>query len=544
MNRPSPDNADPPAPAALPRWLPALPLATPILLWLAYHPADQGWLAYVALAPWFFYLIVETRVRRACVMTFLVWTAFFSIGMNWLRYTSGLGGVVIAAILGLEFFVFAWLARRWLSRRNDAVGWAGLGAMFIGWEFLRTYLMGGFPWFLLGHSQHAYAPLVQCADLGGVPLVALPAALTNAFLAGLAARRLAGRPAGKDLAIAFGAVAALLAAMTGYGIWRLKSLPNAPALQVGLVQGNIPQDLKDALRFENYDPMVPLREHQRLSEQVAPQARLICWAETMFPFSVQPKYPDNEAALRKMAARYHRAMLVGVIIHEADGREYNSVLLTDADGKPAGRYDKRHLVLVAEFMPFKKIAPWLINIIEKIVSLKGFGNIEAGERLEVMEVDGKRFGPLICFDSMWADEARAYANQEADFLVCLSNDGWFKESEQLDQILCATAFRCVENRMGMARCTNTGISAFIGADGSITEFAVNGKTKSVKGATVAMVQGRAAHTLFTAWGDWVGKLCLLLAGGLGILGPRKKQQRKDKEKSASPAEGIPPNADI
>ncbi|MEK7467107.1 MAG: apolipoprotein N-acyltransferase [Planctomycetota bacterium] len=510
-------------------------MATPILLWLAYHPADQGWLAYVALVPWFFYLIVETRVRRACVMTFLVWTAFFSIGMNWLRYTSGLGGVVIAAVLGLEMFVFAWLVRRWLSRRNDAVGWAVLGAMFIGWEFLRVYLMGGFPWFLLGHTQHAYAPLVQCADLGGVPLVALPAAIINALLAGLAARRLAGRPAGKDLAVAFSAVAALLAAMTGYGVWRLKSLPRVPALQVGLVQGNIPQDIKDATRFDNYDPMIPLREHQRLSEAVAPQANLICWAETMYPFVIQPKYPENEAALRKMAARLHRAMLVGVIAHEADGREFNTVLLTDANGKPAGRYDKRHLVLVAEFMPFKKIAPWLINVIEKIVSLKGFGNIEAGERLEVMEVNGKRFGALICFDSMWPDEARAYAEQEADFLVCLSNDGWFKESEQLDQILCATAFRCVENRIGMARCTNTGISAFIGADGSITEFVVNGQTKSVKGSTVAMVEGRAARTLFTAWGDWVGKLCLMLAGFLGLLGPSRKPPPKQGEAPSPPA---------
>ncbi len=522
MNAHAPDNTSTSAAAALPRWLWALPLATPLLLWMAFHPADQGWLAYVALVPWFLHLILETRVRRVCVVTFLVWTAFFSLGMNWLRYTSGLGGVAIAAILGLEMFVFAWLARRWLSRRNDATGWAGLGAMFIGWEFLRVYLMGGFPWFLLGHSQHAYSPLVQCADLGGVPLVGLPAAITNALLAGLIARRMAGRPAGRDLALGFGAVAALLCAMTGYGVWRLKTLPKVPAISVGLVQGNIPQDLKDAVRWDDYDPRIPLRDHQKLSEAVLPQADLILWAETMFPYPIVPKYPENEAVLRKMAARYHRAMLVGVILHEEDGREFNTALLTGPDGKPAGRYDKRHLVLVAEFMPFKTIAPWLIKVIEKIVSLKGFGNLEAGERLDVLEAGGKKFGALICFDSMWPDEARSYAENGADFLVCVSNDGWFKESEQLDQILCATAFRCVENRMGMARCTNTGISAFIGADGSITEFAVNGKTKSVKGSTVAVVQGRAGHSLFTAWGDWVGKLCLLLAGGLGLLGPGRR----------------------
>lgn len=522
MSRAAAEKSAPPSAAApIPRWLWALPFATPLLLWLAYHPADQGWLAYVALVPWMVYLVVETRVRRVCVVTFVVWWAFFSLGMNWLRFTSGLGGLVIAAILGLEMFVFAWLARRWLTRRNDAAGWAGLAVMFIGWEFLRTYLMGGFPWFLLGHTQHAYAPLLQCADIGGVPLVGLPAALCNALLAGLAARRLAGRPAGRDLAFGFCALAALLAAMSGYGLWRLKTLPRNPALNVGLVQANIPQDLKDMMRWEDYDPRIPLREHMKLSEACLPQADLILWAETMFPFSINPKYPENEAALRRMAATYRRPMLVGVILHEADGREFNSALLTGPDGMPAGRYDKRHLVLVAEYMPLKSVAPWLLDIIEKIVSLKGFGSLEAGERLDLMEARGKKFGTLICFDSMWPDEARSYAGRGADFLVCVSNDGWFKESEQLDQILVATAFRCVENRMGMARCTNTGISAFIGADGSISVLEVGGKVKSVKGSTVGVVQGRAGSSLFTAWGDWVGMLALVVAGGLGILGPRR-----------------------
>src|SRR6185503_16832901 len=182
-------------------------------------------MAYVALAPWFFFLIVETRVRRACGMTFWTWWAFFSLGMNWLRYTSGMGLFVIAAILGLEMFVFAWFARRWLTRRNDAVGWLALGFMFVGWEYLRSYLMGGFSWFLIGHSQHAYLPIIQCADLGGVPLVGLPAVLSSALLGGLAARRATGRPAGRDLAFAFSGLAVLLAAMTAYGVWRMKSLP-------------------------------------------------------------------------------------------------------------------------------------------------------------------------------------------------------------------------------------------------------------------------------------------------------------------------------
>ncbi|MCE9584535.1 MAG: apolipoprotein N-acyltransferase [Planctomycetes bacterium] len=516
---PAPDSA---APAALPRWLWTLPLASIFLLWFSFHPVDQGWLAYVALAPWFFFLIVETRVRRACGMTFWMWWGFFSLGMNWLRYTSGLGLFAIAAILGLEMFMFAWVARRWLSRRNDAVGWVGLGAMFIGWEYLRIYLMGGFPWFMIGHSQHAYLPLVQCADIGGVPLVGLPAALSSALLAGLAARRFAGKPVGRDLAVAFAGLAALLVAMTSYGMWRLKTIQNVPALHVGLVQGNVPQDIKDLTRFEGYDPRITLKLHRVLSEQVAPQSDLIVWAETMFPYAVTPKYPENEEALHRTAAHLDRAMLIGTIVQDADGREYNSALLVDPQGKTTGRYDKRHLVLVAEYMPFKTIAPWLIRLIEKIVTLKGFGSLEQGDRLDLMEVKGKKFGALICFDSMWPDEARSYAEQGGDFLVTISNDGWFKESEQLDQILCVNAFRCVENRMGMARCTNTGISAFIGADGRITEFEVDGKVKSVKGATVGMVQGRAAHTIFTSCGDWVGKCCLLLAGLLGLWGPRRR----------------------
>ena len=507
-----------PPPVRPPGWLTWLPLATTPLLWACYHPLDLGWLAYLALVPWMTFLILETRIRRACVMTFATWTSFFVLGLNWLRFTSAIGAVVVSVILALEMFMFAWVVRRWLARRNDAPAWLAMGAAFIGWEYMRIYLMGGFPWFMLGHSQHAYLPLAQAADLGGVPLVGLPAALLNAVVAGLLARRLAGRPPGRDLAFAACGVAALLTAMSAYGIWRLKTLPHVTALRVGLVQGNVPQSVKDAERFGNYNPEKTYLDHRRLTEQVRHESDLILWAETMFPYGITPQFPENERALCRMADRYDRPMLVGVLLTQADGRTYNSAILVDEDGKEKGRYDKRHLVLVAETMPFKTIAPWLGPMIEKITSLKGFGSLDSGEYVPVMEARGKKFGCLICFDSMWPDEAREYALGGADFLACLSNDGWFLETEQLDQILCVTAFRCIENRMGMARCTNTGISAFVGADGRVTEFAVNGKVKSVQGAVSGPVDGKCGSTLYTAWGDWVGKLCLILAGALALAG--------------------------
>ena len=518
--RPAEENAErrtPNAEPARPRWLAFLPLASVLLLWLCYHPADLGWLAYAALAPWFAFLILETRVRRACGMTWLTWFLFFCLGMNWLRYTSGLGAGVVAAILGLEMFVFAYLARRMLSLRNDALTWTALGVMFIGWEYLRLYLMTGFPWFLLGHTQHAYAPLLQIVDIGGVPLLGLPAAVSSALIGGAFARRAAGRPAGRDVAFAAAGVAALLAAFSAYGVYRLKTLPKVDALRVGIVQGNVPQDIKDMIRFnDKYDPHDSLEDHERLSRQIRQDSDLIVWAETMFPFPMLAKYPENERAMCRMADRLDRPMLLGVIVEDPDGSDFNSAWLVDADGKITGRYDKRHLVMVAEWMPFKKIAPWLYTLMEKITSLKAIGGMTAGEYLPMMQARGKKFGALICFDSMWPDEAREYTRDGADFLVTISNDGWFKETEQLDQILAVTKIRCVENRIGMARCTNTGISAYIGADGHVREFEVNGQVKSVKGATSAMVAGRCDSSLYTAWGEWFGKLCLAFCGAVAL----------------------------
>lgn len=117
----------PPPAAERPWWLVLLPLASVPLLWFAWHPVDQGWLAYVALSPWFAFLILETRVRRACSMTFWTWFLFFTLGMNWLRYTTDAAFLAISAILALEMFAFAWFARRWLARRNDAWAWLAVG---------------------------------------------------------------------------------------------------------------------------------------------------------------------------------------------------------------------------------------------------------------------------------------------------------------------------------------------------------------------------------------------------------------------------------
>jgi apolipoprotein N-acyltransferase len=134
-----------------------------------------------------------------------------------------------------------------------------------------------------------------------------------------------------------------------------------------------------------------------------------------------------------------------------------------------------------------------------------------GEGFPVWEAGGERFGVQICFEGIFPDISRALARNGAAFAVNISNDGWFKDSAELDQMLVMARFRAVENRMGFVRATNTGISAFIEPTGRVHAM-IEGK--GVEGVLAARVRISGAGSLWRAWGSWIGWMAVgAVAGG-------------------------------
>ena len=572
-----------------------------------------GWfpLAWVALVPWL--VTVRNGSRRAAVWgSAVMGLTGAGLGLSWQYIVTVLGGAMLTVYVGFYFVLFACLVRT-AHRRLRVPFVLAAPAVWVGCEYLRSFALTGFPWLLLGHTQQPFHALVQVSDLFGAYAVSFIVMAANALAADAAGawrsrQRLVVRLAGGGLL-----VAALVVGALGYGRWRVARLRNPVGPRVGIVQGNIPQEVKNDLSIETICDLFAkhLATTFRLEAEAGDEALdLVVWPESMVQWALNHEDPqdyrdENAPVMREAAAengvplpagvapdfrsllwwlagRMRAPVLVGgharigcddtfdapaagtiqsasdseIVLgdlvyplpdfHDAisgktavrrvlvragqqvsrgeplvryESIVYNSGYLFRPDGprEPVERYDKLHLVPFGEYVPLDGLL-WFVR--QAVPYAKGF---TSGERATLFEVAGHRFGVLICFEDVFPRVVRRFVVRPdggADFLVNISNDGWFKGSHELDQHLAMTTFRAIEFRTGIVRCTNTGISCVIAPDGRIQTMVrgSDGRAKEVRGVAIARVRLRTGLTFYARHGDMLARVCLALAALAFLVG--------------------------
>jgi apolipoprotein N-acyltransferase len=383
----------------------------------------------------------------------------------------------------------------------------------VGLEWLRGHLLSGFPWALVGYSQATQVAVIQIADLTGVYGVSFLLVLVNVVLAqaldGLMTRQTAAsRPAYLPLITTLLIVAAAL----GYGLWRLAAVQASlvPGPRVGLVQGNIPQELKwdPALREET------LQRYVRLTREVAEQgAELIVWPEASAPFVFENE-PEYQAAIRALAVETRAHLLFGspaIARDRPNPALLNSAYLLNPDGTTQARYDKQHLVPFGEYVP---LGP-LLGFVGKLVA--GIGDFVPGPGPALMEAAGRPLGVAICFEIIFPELVRRSVQHGARLLVTITNDAWFGRSGAPFQHFSMAVFRAVEHRTPVVRAANTGISGVIEATGRI------GRTSALftEAALVEPVALSPIRTVYTRAGDIFAVGCGILAAIFLMIGRRR-----------------------
>jgi apolipoprotein N-acyltransferase len=219
-------------------------------------------------------------------------------------------------------------------------------------------------------------------------------------------------------------------------------------------------------------------------------------------------------------------------------RRFNSALLYDPDGKQRReRYDKQHLVPFGEVVPFRQAKflgfdlHWLYRGLNRLSPFSDGGHLEyslsSGDQATVFRLttaDGTyRFGVPICYEDTVPRVPREFVwdngKRRVDFLINISNDGWFLHSNELPQHLAICVFRAVENRVAIARAVNTGISAFVDGNGRIfSRVEVNGRSfgPGVIGYDIAQIPLDTRKSFYGLAGDWFAMLCLAPALALWI----------------------------
>jgi apolipoprotein N-acyltransferase len=529
----------------------AASLLTAALLWLAYFPVSCGWLAWFAPAPWLLLVRAELPRGRRYVFAWLGGMAFFVAALSWMR-AGGPGMDYLWVLLALYCSWF-WVAALWLIRRLDRrtglpltitvpLVWTGL-------DFARGELMGGFAFYLLGQTQHAVLPAIQIADVAGVAAVTFLVAMVNGLLAEAlgrlaAVRRWFGLPSSENqsgLRPQAIAVATLVVLVLGYGGWRIHQSEFAAGPRVALLQTKIDQVIRNAADAEAVQRALA-EQTGTLSLQAVESQRpdLVVWPETTFPYdwlevadgatlgtdmaNWSSSRVDFQQRARRVASTLGTNVLLvfNALVYGEHGRirRYNSALLVPPGDGLVVRYDKIHLVPFGEFLPFKDSLPFMkaLSPYDYDYSL-AVGEAQTRFRLTA---GGKEyhFGVVICYEDSDAALARRLvrpgADPPVDFLVNISNDGWFMGTAEHAEHLAVSRFRAVEARRAVLRAVNGGISAVIDGNGGIV--ALPGPTwaasQSVSGLISAAVPLDTRTSLYARLGDWLPWSCwgVLLVG--------------------------------
>lgn len=398
----------------------------------------------------------------------------------------------------------------------------------------------------------------------------------------------------------------LLAATVLYGRWRLGQETLTPGPRVTVVQGDYVLSVASLTAGQDVTPDAKRRTYFRhaLEAAVRDEPDLIVFPETPWSMSLNPEYRragglegidrflqalsvECDAWLRALGGGpglhdgprlrgedqvlaplweqlrqtgHTRSVVVGgfavdlnpeAVYPEPKQRKYNSAYTYSPGQAEPARYDKSHLVLFGEYVPFRggrlhglyrwlnRLTPWGQDGTEYSLS--------AGDQFTAFRMESNRAGsptrsyrfatpicfedtiPYVCRNFVRGDEADP---KRVDLLINISNDGWFGHSVELTQHLAVSVFRTVEHRVALVRAVNTGLSGFVDPTGKILKVLPIGTF----GTLTATVPIDSRVTLYTRWGDWFAKGCaglalVVLLDVLVSLGRGRRTARRRKPNS-------------
>lgn len=434
-------------------------------------------------------------------------------------FVTLLGYILLVGYTALYFAIFSVLVHK-LPWQSGIMFPLTVASIWVALEWVRSWLLTGFPWGNIGYSQWKYLPGIQIASLTGVYGISFVIVFFNAGIATLIRCRQEWR---KEL-VAVIVPCSLAAICLIYGYAAISSSQNVSqkSLKTALMPGNIPQIEK--WKSENIEKI--MKKYLNLTRRAAVEnPDVIVWPET----TVRGQVLSGEWRVQvsfNNARRFHNLfkqtfgeiggipMLIGATDLDAFGDLYNRVISVSSEGEIVGKYAKMHLVPFGEYVP---LADFLPNFIQfhpfehgKTVNLLPITNVETMQtNKEQIEV-----GTSICFESAFPNHFRQFIKKGADAMGILTNDAWFVGTAFPELHLAMAPLRAVENRTAVFRCANGGYTCVVDSFGRIrtpfvTPQTVEETTEEFLIADVPLSEGKL--TFYTRYGDWLPILCLVLS---------------------------------
>jgi len=470
---------------------------------LAFAPFGWSLLAPVLLLP-LLYVCLTVSPRDAAGHAFWYGFGLFLTGTYWIYISVHVFGnaalwIAILLMVGLALIMafFLSLAGWLISRVSRGEPWLLVLVAPASWvlvEWLRGWALTGFPWMALGYGQidTGFAGWAPVLGVYGVSFMLVLS--TAAAIAALLAETAKGR--------IVGIVLVLLPWLAG-GVLTLVEWtePTGKAVRSSIVQAGVSQDKK-----WDRDYRGPIMEHYFSGTLSVADSEIVLWPEVAIP-ALDDQVAPFIAEVEKVARANSQTVLFGILERsyeqDVDGRIYNSVMLIGTDERQV--YRKRHLVPFGEYFPVPPaVREWM-----RMQNLP-HSDLAAGEDVQPLltAANGIQFGVAICYEDAYGAE-QLYALPAAGILINVSNDAWFGDSIAPHQHLEIARMRSLEFGRPAVRAANTGISAFIDADGTLLQA---GKQFEPELMTMD-IQPRRGATPYVNYGNWpVLGLCFAILG--------------------------------
>jgi len=487
-----------------------LAAAAGLLNWAVFPTTGLWPLAWICQVPLLVALFREPSGWRSALIGLVSGFVFFAGTCHWIgTVLSNYGGLhwvgasllflLLALYLSLFYALFAWAFSR-LSLSGGSLCFWMAPAVWVATEYLRGYVLTGFPWCLLGYGMVDAVNLVQIAKWTGVYGLSYACISVSACVAGAVVR-----PSRLEALRLIGVVSVLLCLVLGFA-WT-RRLPESPAHIARIVQTNIALDEElDAIaRLSLLDELAGISTAPMEGDIRPPNAvRLILWPETPAAF-----YFNHDLGFRqhleKIAVSAGAYLCFGFVdFRPAHGKElerapYNSIGMLSPEGRAISQYDKIHLVPFGEYIPYERF----FFFVDKISTEAG--NFQPGDRIVVTPLDGQRsVGAFVCYEAVVPDLVRRFARDGSQVLVNLTNDAWFGESAAPFQHLAMARMRAIENDRYLLRAANNGISAIIDPMGRISKAVARNQRVALEGRFSFERQ----LTFYSQYGDVFAMACL------------------------------------
>ena len=511
-----------------------------LLLFLSFPNLNLFPFAWIAMVPLFIALTRATGWKAAFWIGYLTGFLFFAglLPAIFLLYpyanifATMVGYLLLVGYTALYFGVFAVLIR-FVPKHSSVLFCLSAACIWTALEWVRSWMITGFPWGSIGYSQWNNLPGIQMVSLVGVHGISFVIVLFNAGITVLLCNRHRWRQ--EIWCVVLPLILTLFC--FGYGIFQLQKAEsldkntNAETLKVALIPGNIPQLQKWDLRqfpknLQRYTGLIHKASRENPELIVLPETAIRSRALT-------GEWPTYYRRFSQMLHDTKIPMLLGTAnigetdkaigqfsknTEKRDRKIYNRVLSIAPDGKIHGDYAKMHLVPFGEYVPLAHLLP---DFIPNFIQFEPFVRGKAVNLLPVFDVKNSKnprkieVGASICFESVFPDEFRRPVKMGARVMGIFTNDAWFKGTAFPELHLSMAPFRAIENRIGVFRCANGGFTCVVDKFGRITTPLITpNTTQEILIASVPLLSStEREQTLYTRYGDWFPILCALICVG-------------------------------